>query len=442
MHFYGIVSPMKRHIFDKLQAWKTKPDRKPLILMGARQVGKTYILKKFAESSYENSVYLNFEDQVFLKNLFASGLEPEKILRAIALETQQKIIPGKTLIFFDEVQECPDALISLKYFQEKANEYHICAAGSLLGVKLANTQGFPVGKVDFLTLYPMSFFEFLEALNELELKDYLVHLNVVEPLAEIIHEKLIHYLKYYLYIGGMPEAVEQWCKTQDFSKVREVQQAILKAYILDFSKHAPPEIIMKIHQVWQIIPSQLAKENKKFIYSVIRKNARAKEFEMAIQWLIEAGLIHKVTQISTPNMPLSAYAHFDFFKTYLLDVGLLGAMAQLSPKILIEGNQYFVEFKGSYIENFIVQELVQNNELYYWTSEGQAEIDFVIAFENHAYPLEIKSGVSNKKKSLLVYDEKYKPSLLIRSSAMNLKKDGKVLNCPLYLIKQLTAFMH
>lgn len=432
---------MERHIFEKLQDWKIKPDRKPLILMGARQVGKTYILKKFAESHYENCIYLNFEDQASLKTLFTSDLQPAKILTAITLETQQKIIPGKTLIFFDEVQECPNALISLKYFQEKANEYHVCAAGSLLGVKLANTQGFPVGKVDFLTLYPMNFFEFLEAIHETELKNYLLRLNTIEPLAEIIHEKLINYLKYYLYIGGMPESVQQWCKTQDFLKVREVQQAILKAYTLDFSKHAPPEIIMKIHQVWQIIPSQLAKENKKFIYSVIRKNARAKEFETAIQWLIEAGLIHKVTQISTPSMPLSAYAYFDFFKTYLLDVGLLGAMAQLSSKILIEGNQYFTEFKGSYIENFVAQELVKTNELYYWASEGQAEIDFVIAFENHAYPLEIKSGLSNKKKSLLVYDAKYKPSLLIRSSAMNLKKDGKVLNCPLYLIEQLATLI-
>lgn len=435
---------MKRYIFNALNQWKNSPSRKPLILMGARQVGKTYILKAFAEFAYTNYVYLNFEDQPSLKSLFDSDLKPERLISVLSIETQQPILPGKTLIFLDEIQECPNALISLKYFCEKANEHHICAAGSLLGVKLSNTHGFPVGKVNFLTLYPMNFLEFLEAINESALKDYLLNLDKIEPLAEILHEKLINYIKHYFYIGGMPEAVEQWVKTRDFNKVREIQKNILKAYTLDFSKHAPPEIIMKIHQVWQAIPAQLAKENKKFIYSVIRKGARAKEFETAIQWLTEAGLIHKVFCVSTPNIPLTAYTNFEFFKTYLLDVGLLSAMTQLSPQVLIHGNQCFVEFRGSLVENYVAQELKvsnTNDELYYWMSEGKAEIDFIFSADNQIYPLEIKSGHTDKKKSLRVYDEKYSPLLLVRSSPMNLKKDGKIFNCPLYLIEKIHSLL-
>lgn len=431
---------MKRHVFNALNCWKNATERKPLILMGARQVGKTYILKAFATEAYENCVYLNFEDKPALKSLFDADLTPQRLISVLSIETGLPIIPGKTLIFLDEIQECPNALISLKYFNEKANEYHVCAAGSLLGVKLLNTSGFPVGKVNFLTLYPMNFLEFLEALEESTLKNYLLDVSAIKPLPEIFHEKLMNYLKHYFYIGGMPEAVNQWIKTQDYEQVRVTQQNILKAYTLDFSKHAPPDLIMKIYQVWQVIPSQLAKENKKFIYSVIRKGARAKEFEIAIQWLVEAGLIHKVSQISVPSIPLSAYTQFDFFKTYLLDVGLLSAMTELSPKTLIHGNECFTEFRGSLVENFIAQELVcADNTLYYWSSEGKAEIDFIMTFENQIYPLEIKSGMTNKKRSLRVYDEKYNPSLLIRSSPMNLKKDGKLFNCPLYLIGQIKS---
>lgn len=436
---------MKRDIFNALTVWKNKPDRKPLILMGARQVGKTYILKTFADAAYDNLVYLNFEDKPALKSLFDSDLTPQKLLAVFSIETQQVIHPGKTLIFLDEIQECPNALISLKYFNEQANAYHICAAGSLLGVKLSNTRGFPVGKVNFLTLHPMNFLEFLEAINESMLKEYLLEIKTIEPLPEILHQKLMHYLKHYFYIGGMPEAIEQWIDTQDFNKVREVQQNILQAYTLDFSKHAPSDAIMKIHQIWQIIPSQLAKENKKFIYSVLRTGARAKEFETAIQWLTEAGLIHRVTQISMPSIPLKAYAHFECFKTYLLDVGLLGAMTDLSAKILIQGDQYFTEFRGSFVENFIAQELICTHQppdnLYYWRSEGKAEIDFILSIDNQIYPLEIKSGNTDKKKSLRVYDDKYQPHQLLRSSPMNLKKDGKIMNCPLYLIHRMGALV-
>lgn len=437
---------MKRTILKSLEHWKNSPNRKPLVLMGARQTGKTYILKAFSEAFYENCVYLNFEDEPGLKNLFEPALTPERLLSVFSIAAQQTITPGKTLIFLDEIQECPNALISLKYFNEKANEYHLCVAGSLLGVKLSNTKGFPVGKVNFLTLYPMSFMEFLEALNEKTLKEYLSSLKNIEPLPEILHEKLIRYLKDYFYIGGMPEVVSQWIKTHNYTIVRETQQAILKAYTLDFSKHAPPEIIMKIHQVWQTIPSQLAKENKKFIYSVIRKGARAKDFELAIQWLMEAGLLYKVYNITFPNIPLTAYVDRECFKTYLLDVGLLGAMTGLSPQILIQGHEYFTEFRGSFVENFIAQSLMcsevhDDGNLYYWSSEGKAEVDFIFSLNNQIYPLEIKSGNTNKKKSLRVYDDKYSPPLLIRSSPMNLKKDGKILNCPLYLLENIKMFL-
>ena len=354
------------------------------------------------------------------------------------IETGISIHPGRTLIVFDEVQACPNALISLKYFNENANEYHVAAAGSLLGVKLLNTQGFPVGKVNFMDMYPLNFFEFLEAIGEAELKSFLESIDRVEPIPENLHEKTLDYFRYYLYIGGMPEAVATYIETQSLDTVRDVHEAILRAYSLDFSKLAPSEQIMKINQIWNSIASQLAKENKKFIYSVLRKGARAKEFETAIQWLKEAGLIHKVSQVSTPRIPLKAYANFEFFKLYLVDVGLLGAMTNLTAKTLLQGNQLFQEFRGSYIENAAAQILIQNHlQPYYWSSEGKAEIDFVVEHDGITYPLEIKSGTTNKKKSLQIYIQKYQPKFAIRSSPMNLRKDNNILNCPLYLLDQL-----
>jgi predicted AAA+ superfamily ATPase len=433
---------MNRKIFSQLKQWKHSKERKPLILMGARQVGKTYILKAFAASEFDNSLYLNFENNPSLKTLFASSLKPEDILRALSIETNTKIDPGKTLIIFDEVQECPEALNSLKYFQESANHYHLCAAGSLLGVKLIHTKGFPVGKVNFLELFPLSFLEFLNAINETNLKEYIETIHSIEPVAANLHDKLLNYLKTYFFVGGMPEAITTYINTSDFNKVREIQDAILKAYSLDFAKHAPKEILMKINQVWESIPNQLAKENKKFVYSAIRQGARAKEFEAALQWLTEAGLIYKVHNISTPKLPLDAYAFFDFFKIYLLDVGLLGAMTNLSDKTIIHGDQLFQEFRGSYSENYVAQTLAQSHyHLYYWTSEGKAELDFVLQQEENIYPLEIKSGNSDKKKSLKIYNNTYHPELLIRSSPKNLRQDGKILNIPLYLLEELKVLL-
>lgn len=433
---------MKRKILQHLYSWKTQTKRKPLILMGARQVGKTFALKKFGDQYYANTLYLNFEDNPRLCKLFDSSLDPKVILKSLSIEMNSEIIEGKTLIIFDEIQECPNALNSFKYFCETAPEQHVVAAGSLLGVKLAHVKGFPVGKVQFLNLYPLSFFEFLEALNETKLLNFIEEQKIIEPLPENLHEKLLAYFKEYLFVGGMPEAVSEYIDTQNVYKVREIQTSILNAYALDFAKHAPKEQIMKINQIWSLIPNQLAKENKKFIYSAIRSGARAKEFEIALQWLIEAGLIFKTSLITTPKIPLSAYADINAFKIYLVDVGLLGAMSNLSPKALLHENELFQEFRGAMTENYVAQELVHSNfPLFYWTSEGKAELDFIIEENGRIYPLEVKSGNSSKKKSLRVYGDIYSPKILIRSSPMNLKRDGDILNCPLYLIEKLSSLI-
>ncbi len=427
---------------SELLAWKGQSKRKPLILMGARQVGKTFVLKKFGQQEYANTVYLNFEDNPRLCQLFEGSLNPKMVLKALMIEMNAEVVPGKTLLIFDEIQECPNALNSLKYFYESAPEQHIVAAGSLLGVKLAHVKGFPVGKVQFLSLYPLSFLEFLEALQEIRLKEFLVEQKGIEPLPPNLHEKLLMYFKEYLFVGGMPEAVAEYIDSQNISKVREIQTAILNAYSLDFAKHAPKEQIMKINQVWASIPSQLAKENKKFIYSAVREGGRAKEFEGALQWLIEAGLIYKVPLIRVPKVPLSAYADLNAFKIYLVDVGLLGAMSNLSAKTILHQNELFQEFRGAITENYIAQELVHSQYfLFYWTSEGKAEVDFILEQDGLIYPLEVKSGNSSKKKSLRVYGDAYHPQLLIRSSPMNLKKDDDILNCPLYLIEELRTLI-
>jgi predicted AAA+ superfamily ATPase len=431
---------MKRQIMQKLSEWKARQGRKPLLLKGARQVGKTFCIKQFGAEKYRNCVYLNFEDKPRLRQLFDASLEPEKILKAISVEMECVIVPGETLIVFDEVQECPGALNSLKYFCENAPEHHVIAAGSLLGVKLAHTQGFPVGKVQFLTMYPLNFFEFLEALGEYRLLEFVHEIKTADPLPPNLHDKLIDRFKEYLFVGGMPEAVYEYTKSQQFPKVREIQQAILDAYNLDFAKHAPKDQVMKISQVWGSIPSQIAKENKKFIFSIIRTGARAKEFEIAIQWLLEAGLIYKIPLITTPKIPLSVYVDISAFKAYMVDVGLLGAMAGLSAKTVVHKNELFQEFRGSITENYVAQELINSGVIpYYWGSEGRAELDFVIEFDEFIYPIEVKSGQSTKKKSLKVYADHYHPKICIRCSPKNLKKDGAILNCPLYLLGKLCS---
>ena len=433
---------MKRDLYSHLVTWKASKGRKPLILRGARQVGKTHLLRTFAEKEYHSHLYLNFEEDPKLCDFFTEELSPASILEKIRIYVERDIKPVETLIIFDEIQECPAALNSLKYFQEQANDYHIVSAGSLLGVKLAHTKGFPVGKVNFLDLYPLSFFEFLGAIGKNKLQQYLQEMKECQPLPDPLHQELLSLLRKYLFIGGMPEAVAEYTKTENLLAIREIQKEILDAYVLDFAKHAPKDQIMKITEVWESIPSQLAKENKKFVFSAIRKSARGREYESAIQWLADAGLIYKSYNISAPKLPLSGYVEKNAFKVFLLDVGLLSAMSHIPPKLVLEARGLFSEFYGAFTENYVAEALsFKKHPLYYWTSPGIAEIDFIVEDNLAAYPLEVKAGTSRIKKSLLAYEQKYHPKLLLRTSLMNLKKDGKICNIPLYLVSEFSKFL-
>lgn len=433
---------MDRHMMQKLKAWKGSNFRKPLLLLGARQVGKTTLLKQFGKEAYQNKVVINFEDRPDYKELFELNLTPERIIRDISLEMGVNITPNETLLIFDEIQECPNALNSLKYFHEKANEYHICGAGSLLGVKLAHTKGFPVGQVNFETLYPLSFMEFLDALDMQRLTEYLTNVSINESISGTIHQKIIQALQSYLLVGGMPEAVDKYRRTESYDATREVHQDIISAYDLDFMKHAPESLIMRITECFHSIPSQLAKENKKFVYSIVRQGARARTHEDALEWLNQAGLISKIFNTNTPKMPLKAYEKRQIFKVYSVDVGLLNTMAGLTHKTILSGNKLFQEFSGSLTENFVLQELKhQHQRLHYWTSDGRAEVDFVLQIDEDIIPLEVKSGVSNRKKSLSFYREKYQPKLAIRTSPQNLDKQDGFINLPLYLTSQLNRLI-
>lgn len=431
---------MKRDIYKSLEEWKISDRRKPLVLNGARQVGKTYSLKHFGRLSYKNTAYLNFEKDEKLGAYFKGTIDPKRLIKILSIHTNVEIEPQHTLLIFDEVQDCPRALNSLKYFCEEANEYHVAAAGSLLGVKTAGEKGFPVGKVNFLHLYPLTFFEFLSALGQDKIRLFLEELSTFDPIPGPLHEKLVELLKIYFFVGGMPEVVAEYVKTENFKIVREIQLEIINAYEKDFAKHAPPNEIMKITTVWKQIHRQLAKENKKFVFAAIRKSARGRDYEEAIQWLSDAGLIHKSFLVESPKFPLSAYANNNIFKIFLADVGLLGAQSNLSQQTIIDGNLLFTEFKGAMTENFVAQELIasRHNDLYYWSSQGIAEIDFLIENVNEIYPLEIKAGMSLKKKSLLVYQQKYSPSKLFRANTLNLRHDGDIYNLPLYLISRVS----
>lgn len=430
---------MKRDLYPKLLAWRSSARRKPLVLRGARQVGKTFLLKAFGARGYKDCAYFNFEEDPSLDRFFQGKLDPKEILEKLSIYAEKKILPHKTLIFFDEIQESERALSSLKYFGETANEYHVASAGSLLGIKLSQSGSFPVGKVNFETLYPLSFFEFLNAVEKPSLRAYLEESRRVDPLPDPFHQELIDWLRKYYFIGGMPEAVKQYVEGQDFEKVREVHHEILTSYQLDFSKHVSPSDILKISALWESTPAQLAKENKKFVYSALQKSARAREYETALQWLQDAGLILKSHLITTPKFPLKGYRDPQSFKVYLLDVGLLGSMSQMPAKILLEGDRMFQEFHGSLVENYVAQELTASiaTDLFYWASEGKAEVDFLISKDDEIFPLEVKAGLARGAKSLHVYDEKYHPKRLIRTSLRNLKRDGKLLNLPLYMVSTL-----
>ena len=434
---------MRRDIEQQLLQWKTSERRKPLVLRGARQVGKTHSLQYFGRQYYKHVAYLNFEEAASASQLFLTDLDAHRIISEISLMLDMPIIPAETLIIFDEVQACPNALASLKYFAEKANHYHIAAAGSLLGVKLGKPAGFPVGKVNFLDLFPLSFCEFLDVLDKARLREYIDCIEKLTPLPAPVHEQLTHLLKVYTFTGGMPEVVKHYRENQDLRTVRTIQKEVLDAYLLDFSKHADPREIMKISTVWNQVPSQLAKENKKFIFSAVRKSARGRDYENAVQWLLDAGLIYKSMKISAPRLPVEAYSQHNIFKIYLLDSGLLAAMADLPARILVEGDRLFTEFKGAFIENLAAVTLVgqHRKQLYYWASQSRAEVDFIVPYRHELYPLEVKAGISTKKKSLLAYHDKYHPPKLVRTTLINLRQDGRVINIPLYLLHRFPAII-
>jgi len=429
---------MKRAEIEALIKWKDSENRKPLIIRGARQVGKTWLMKSFGKAQYEESAYVNFESNKMLAQIFADDFNIQRIITALQIETGLIIKPCTTLIILDEIQEAPGALTSLKYFQENAPEYHVISAGSLLGVALSGHTSFPVGKVDFLDLYPLSFIEFLGALNQQPLIDLLKSRDWA--LIKSFKLKYIQLLKQYYFVGGMPEGVLSFTKNGDFDEVREIQKRILSSYEQDFSKHAPNEIVPRIRMLWNSMPAQLAKENKKFIYGIIKQGARAKDYELALSWLIDCGLLHKVSRTAKPAMPLKAYEDFNAFKLFVVDVGLLGAMVDMDVKTLLEGNNVFEEFKGALTEQFVLQQLMTINGVttYYWSAESAtAEIDFLLQYAGQIIPVEVKAEENLKAKSLKVFCQKYNPTTAIRTSMSDYRKEDWFTNLPLYAISEI-----
>lgn len=429
---------MYRTAIEKLYRWKESKRRKPLIIEGARQVGKTWLMKEFGNKAYADTVYINFDSNSIMTELFASDLNTDRLIMGIELYVGRKIDPNNTLLIFDEVQEVPRALSSLKYFYENAPQYHIVCAGSLLGIALHGGTSFPVGKVDFLHLYPLSFKEFLMATEGeqfarlLEQQDF----SMITPFKQ----KYIDALKQYYFVGGMPEAVESFAEEKDFNEVRNIQKRILAAYEQDFSKHAPIEIVPKIRMVWNSIPSQLAKENKKFLYGLVREGGRAKDFETAIMWLCDCGLVHKIGRINTAGIPLKAYEDLKAFKLFLVDVGLLGCMTGLRQRTLLEGNDLFVEFKGALTEQYVCQQLktIEDLGIYYYTNDrGSCEVDFVIDNGEQIIPVEVKAEINLKAKSLKTYCEKFQPEIAVRTSMADYKKEDWLINLPLYAVEEI-----
>ena len=435
---------MYRKIMEKLIEWKNDKDRKPLILRGARQVGKTYIIKQFGEENYEGVAYFNFDHDTELYNMFENTKDPLRILEQLSFVYGKAIIPGKTLIVFDEIQECPNALNSLKYFEEEAKEYHIISAGSLLGIRLSHTS-FPVGKVNFLDMYPMTFTEFLEADGCKNLVDYMNSIKSIEKIPDIFFDKLSEKLKAYFIIGGMPEVVNSWVTNKDMEKVNKIQDDILKSYESDFSKHTSNIEANRISIIWNSIPSQISKENKKFLYQVAKDGARAREYEGAVNWLKDANVVNKIYNVTKPSMPLISYNDLSSFKMYLNDVGLLRRKTDLDSKVVVEGNKLFQEFKGALTENYVLQTLITIGlNPYYYTFDNRYEIDFIIQYKNEIIPIEVKSGESINNTSLKVYNEINKPKVRIRFSMKNLNKDDNLINIPLFMveyIKELIDFI-
>ena len=436
------MAEIQREIIERLKAWKENPRRKPLVLQGARQVGKSWALKKFGKECFEDVVYINFDTMPAVKEDFKRTKEPLKLIKSMEMMMGKAISSSSTLIILDEIQECNEALNSLKYFCEDAPEYAVVCAGSLLGVALNRTgASFPVGKVDFMTLYPVSFTEYLRAIDSQLYHSYQM-IDEVMPVPEVLHQQLIDAYKLYLVLGGMPEAVSTYIDTRSWDEVRVVQDAILQSYSLDFAKHISNKDIPRVFQVWGNLQDQLAREDKKFRYGDVQKGGRAREYEGAIEWLCLAGLVHRVSAIETPRLPLSAYKKSNAFKLYLNDVGLLGRKFGLDATTILMGDSLFTEFKGVMAENYVLQALVRQygNQHYYWISGNTAEVEFVLQDAGRIIPVEVKADKNVTAKSLAYYRKQYVPQLSIRLSTLNMRKDDDLLNLPLYLVDKLKAF--
>lgn len=431
---------MYRIAIEKLYKWKNNKRRKPLIIEGARQVGKTWLMKEFGKQAYADTVYINFDSNSRMANLFSADLDTDRLIMGLELYAGRKINPENTLLIFDEVQEVPRALASLKYFYENAPQYHIVCAGSLLGIALHQGTSFPVGKVDFLKLYPLSFSEFLMATGNERFAELLK--NKDYEMITSFKQTYIDALKHYYFVGGMPEAVQSFAESKDFNEVRAIQKRILAAYEQDFSKHAPNEIVPKIRMLWNSIPSQLARENKKFIYGLVREGGRAREYETAIMWLSDCGLVHKVSRVNAAGIPLKAYEDLKAFKLFVVDVGLLGCMTGLRQRTLLDGDDLFVEFKGALTEQYVCQQLktIEDLGVYYYTNDrGSCEINFVVDTGEQVVPIEVKAETNLRAKILKTYRERFEPELSIRTSMADYKKEDWFLNLPLYAIENIAA---
>lgn len=433
---------MYREAIKQLEEWKNSINRKPMILRGARQVGKTWLMKEFGKTHYKACAYVSMDENERMKEVFREAFDIERIITSIEIEVGFKIDPEHTLIIFDEVQEIPRALKSLKYFQETAPQYHLIAAGSLLGIAMHEGTSFPVGKVDFCDLYPLTFREFLLACGEAQLLKVLDD-NDFE-MMRIFKTKYTDYLKYYYFVGGMPEVVLDFITRHDLKSVRKIQNKLLFAYENDLSKHASGEIVTRIRMLWNSIPTQLAKENKKFIYGLVREGARAREYEAAITWLMDVGLVYKVNRIKKPDFPLRAYQDFSAFKLFVLDIGLLGAMSRLDAKVILEGNRLFEEFKGALTEQYVLQQLtvVPENDIYYWSAENSSsEVDFVMQTESAIVPIEVKAEENLQAKSLKVFVQKYGMERAVRTSMSDFREQDWMVNFPLFNIGNLNQYL-
>lgn len=429
---------MYRSAIKKLKEWKNKEDRKPMILMGARQVGKTWIMKEFGKNEYAKVAYISFYNNERMNDVFDMDFDIDRIIMNLNIESGVSITPNDTLIILDEIQNAPKALESLKYFCENANEYHVIAAGSLLGVAVHENVSFPVGKVDMLDLYPFSFREFLLAMDEkslvmaLDSKDF----SIIDNFSD----KFLFWLKNYYYIGGMPAVVDSFRRNKDYVKTRQIQKDILRQYEQDFGKHVDAKNLPRIRMVWQSIPIQLAKENKKFFFGQIKKGARSSDFEIAIQWLMDSGLIYKVNRVNEPHMPLKAYINMSAYKLFILDIGLLGALSDLPAKTILEKDEIFVEFKGALTEQYVLQQLIcdtQYTPYYYGTDKSTFEQDFMIQMEDMIVPIEVKAEGNVYSQSLKAYCEKYHPKKAVRFSTLKYVDQGWMVNIPLYAISTL-----